>query len=1040
MSPLNPRQDQLLQNLAASDSALVVRIDELRGIVALARGTLLAPGPDPADPEVMVQRFLALAGELFGPSGGTRWLRLLQRSRDATSWTHLEYQQEHGQGQSEPPLEVYGAKLVAHIRPDGVLAEVQSSCWPTVELPPRARVSSDALRARLLELAAASPDFPKLMETMLKRREESFPLMQPARLVAFYWRDRFHLAWTSYAYVPIAESGPPGTATGYLRLELRHVLFDAVTGEEILTSPTTVHVNNPVPGSGMSVKGSRPAPVNRVLSVVQVDATSTHLLWDTTHSRDIITYDLAEDPAWTMADDIGTGIINGSLPVSTSTTGSNWGNTWPGVSRADSQQPEVDAHFLTARVYEWYNAVSGGRAGWDDGRYPTTTVPANLPVRVMTHVPPALTVNSGMTKHLAGNVWYPFLWFWDCDPGLSCSGTAPDRAQDYWAGSLNIVAHEYQHAITAFSFQDGIGNPGINYLYWSAALHEGLADVFGCLCSEVWSWGPEVSPAGMVIRSAAYPRDTATWENFPDFYPCSLQHSNKDHFADQSMDMTLLPPGGWADKAQAYNHGSILSHCAYLMGQGGVHQRLTRVPALIPVTGLGHETRGGLTVLKAARIWYQAVVDKLAAYVGTQTGNVQADARIFYEVGDGCVSTAAQQFAAGSVEHRTAALAVYAVGLQDPGTTYGADVTFLRWGWDWRFSRRYLGGIYANAPDWSSLDLFVNNGGGPSGWTAVIDPGTLASPPQNQVYCRVRNVGDLDAAGVTVNFWYAKISAVAGPWTQVTDKNGVVQSLAIGTLGAGQMTFGDAQANQDAPPASAMINWWIPPLAAGEVVDHFCLKAVATATNDVNPHNNEAQSNIAYVPYASGLFRSFRFWNEAILRSPRRFETLIDVTLPPRWRVSGPTPDPHPDGSKGHAVSLRIEMPGDARERIEAPFDGKVVGRLTGSPAGEVWGALTAVTGEPERLTGRVALALAELGTVLGVFNGRLDPRTAAVRGRVAGLFQNAATGRPDMVDVRLEGQLEPWRRINVSQRVDGQTVGGLTVQIYGGTPGTPPP
>jgi len=1032
---LTLRQDQLLQGLAASDAALVVRIDELRGIVALARGTLLAPGVDSADPEVVVRRFLVLAGGLFGPPDTTGWLRLLQRSRDATGWTHLEYQQEHDQGKSAPPLEVYGAKLVAHVRPDGALAEIQSSCWRAVEVPPRARVSSSALRTRLLKRAAASPDFTKLSEMMRKRREKSFPLMQPARLVAFFWRERFHLAWTSYAYVPIAESGPPGAASGPLRLELRHVLFDGVTGEEILTSPTTVHVNNPVPGSGLSVKGSRPAPVNRVLSVVRVDATTTHLLWDTTHSRDIITFDLAEDPKWTTPAQIGTAIIAGSLPVSTSTTGSDWGNTWPGVSRADSQQPEVDAHFLTARVYEWYDAVSGGRAGWDDGKYPRTTVPPSLPVRVMTHVPPALIVNSGMTKHLAGNVWYPFLWFWDCHPGLSCSGTSPDRAQDYWAGSLNIVAHEYQHGITAFSFRDGIGNPGINYLYWSAALHEGLSDAFGGLCSEIWSWGPEVSPAEMVIRNAAYPRDPSSWENCPGLYPCSLQHSNKDHFADRFMDMTL-PPGDWADRAQAYNHGTILAHCAYLMGQGGVHQRLTRMPALIPVDGLGYELRGGLSVLKAARIWYQTLVDKLAAYVGVQTGNVHADANICPAVGGGCESAAAQHFGTGSVEHRTAALAVYAVGLQESGTSYGADVTFLRWGWAWRYSRRYLGGIYPNAPDWASLDLFVNNGGGPSGWTAVIDPGTLTNPPENQVYCRVRNVGDLDAVGVTVNFWYAKISAVAGPWTPVTDKNGVVQTLAIGTLGAGRMTFGDAQADQDAPPASAMIKWWIP-LAPGEVVDHFCLKAVVASTNDVNPYNNEVQSNIAYLPYAPGLSRSLRFRNEAILRYPGPFETVLDVALPHRWRVSGPTPDPRPDGSEGHSVSLRIEMPEDARGRIEAPFDGEVVGRLTGSLSGEVHGALTAVTGEPEHLKGRIALALAELGTVLGSFTGRLDPHTAAVGGRVAGVFQNAATGRGDIVGVWIEGRLEPWRRINVSQRVEGRTVGGLTVQIYGAVPGT---
>ena len=42
----------------------------------------------------------------------------------------------------------------------------------------------------------------------------------------------------------------------------------------------------------------------------------------------------------------------------------------------------------------------------------------------------------------------------------------------------------------------------------------------------------------------------------------------------------------------------------------------------------------------------------------------------------------------------------------------------------------------------------MNNGGG-SGWNAVInvvDASGNATNFENQVYCRVRNVGDLDAA------------------------------------------------------------------------------------------------------------------------------------------------------------------------------------------------------------------------------------------------------------------------------------------------------
>jgi hypothetical protein len=82
-----------------------------------------------------------------------------------------------------------------------------------------------------------------------------------------------------------------------------------------------------------------------------------------------------------------------------------------------------------------------------------------------------------------------------------------------------------------------------------------------------------------------------------------------------------------------------------------------------------------------------------------------------------------------------------------------------------------------------------------------------------------------------------------------------------------------------------------------------------------------------------------------------------------------------------------------------------------------------------------VALALDELGTLVGRFDGSLDVLSGAVRGRVAGDFQNAATGGCERVGVRLDGTLSPWRRIDVSQLADGQPIGGFTIEITGAGP-----
>src|SRR5262249_5597259 len=307
------------------------------------------------------------------------------------------------------------------------------------------------------------------------------------------------------------------------------------------------------------------------------------------------------------------------------------------ASREDSQQPEVDAHFFVSRAYEWYDALGGGRAGWDDGAYPASSVPANLEVRVATHVSPFNKVNGRFDKGFDSACrWIPFLMLWDCDPRQSCA-VLSDRGLDYFAGSCTIVGHEYQHGITAFSFQDTVGNPGIGYVDWTAAFHEGLSDAFGCLFSNAWTWGPEVSPVGLVIRNAAFPRDALAWQNQPGAFPCGLGAPTWDHFADALV------------ATDPYARGTVLAHCAFLTTMGGLHERVGRSPAYIPVPALDHETHGGLDFSRTAKVWYDALKWKMQAYV-TTTGLPNVDSGIFRALRDGCVETAEDLYGTGSRE------------------------------------------------------------------------------------------------------------------------------------------------------------------------------------------------------------------------------------------------------------------------------------------------------------------------------------------------------------------------------------------------------
>lgn len=1023
MQDVSSDQKTLLARLQQSAPApLEVSWDNVRGVARSIRGVLAGPGSTAATSEQIVDSFLAAYGALFGPPDIARWLTAVWVDVDAWQWTHRQLQQTHEPAGLSRALDVWGSKLAAHLDAERTLREVQSSCWREVAVDTMPRLDVDALRDIVRTEAARRPGFAELERRM--GRVHGFPLLETPRLVIYPWQGRFRLAWTTCAY-----AGP--------ELEAGEVFVDAVSGELFLFSPLGMNAEVPAVGSGFGVTPVAPVGgpyVLRQLQIVQDAVAGKFYLKDTTHARDLITFDADLDAAWTSEAQIAAGLAAAAgdlagtpLPVSENQT-SGWNRTLvPSgqVTRGDSQQPEVDAHFIVGQVYEWYGALEGGagRAGWDNGQHSDPPVKPNLPVRVVTHVWPPTATDAGFLAGIVGNYWYPFIYLNDCDPPAHCpsdAAPAPNRALDYFAGSANIVAHEYQHGITTFSFVNGT-RPGFGNVGWAGAVHEGLSDAFGALYSNVWGHGPEISTAGLVIRNAAFPRDAQSWDNRPGGPPCGLERQDRDHFDDRD------PPQGAA--ISKYARGTILSHCAYLMGRGGVHQRASRLPALIPVPGLGHETVGGKLLARTARIWYLALTQYFSN-IGTTTGIPANDASMFRAFRDACVSAADQLYGAGSRESATTKLAFYAVGLRPPGVPYGADVTFLRWGHAWELSRPHLGGLFATCPDWASLDLFIDNGAG-FGWEAVVNTLDSAGNPtqhENSVYCRVRNVGDQAAQNVVVDLSYAKLGTAPIGWQPVTDRNGVVQQINVGALAAGQSSFSDAA--QLNPPASARARWYIPPLAPGEVVDHFCLRARVTAANDVNPHNNEVQSNLAHIAFQLGRWALVAFMAGNPTGRSLPLVLRVRSELPPEWEVTVEGDQSPLAPHEQRPMRLRLRMGAAPLEAPAPSFSATITGSLLGPLTGRVQGALIDAQLDGTRLRGRISLALDELGYLSGDFNGRLTSPEGGVVGRVTAGFQNAATGKSDRVGVILRGRVRPWLRVHVSQLAAGETLGGFSVQI----------
>lgn len=963
--------------------------DDHRGVAALVRGVDVARIDQDTDADGVLAAIEPVL-DLVGPDKQSRRYRLHRDRRDDLGFRHVEYQQVVPTKVGD--VDLYRGILAVHLA-NGAVDSIQSSCYRDPKPAPFKPIDPKALR----EVLSKHLDGARNLEALARLDEPMFPIMREPILVIYPWKDVFRPTYIVYAY---GLRDPDEQVERPVEAELGKNFVDAESGERFLFAPMSRDVDNPDNGSGRGVTPLGGPFVSRALRIIRVDATSTYRLRDTTHGRDIITYDAENLAAYDTDAERLAGLSGGALPVSTDDDGDkNWSRTAASTSVADrtsSQQPEVDLHHFNRLAYEWYDALAGGRAGWDNNQFANPPVPPQ-PIRGIAHARDgtnAQSINAGMRLNLTGGNWLCWLQFFD--------GNVTDY--DYLSGSRFIAGHEYQHAITDFNFEDTGGDPGLDYTAsWNGAVHEGLSDVFGGLISDDWRPARDISPTGRIFRNIAYPRDSTVFSS-----------GNIDHFGDR-----LTATG-------RYPRGVILAHTAYLLAAGGVHQRASRTPVHIPVQSAGRETVGGLDVSRAARIWYRAITWYFSTH-GALTTIPTEDESMFRTIRNACVSAAIDYYGFNSREHRTTVLAFYAVGLHPAAMTYGADCTFLRWGAEWTNSRPYVG---LTSPDWASRDLFVNNGG-ISEWNAlanVLDSSGNPTTYENNVYCRVRNVGDQAATAVSVTFEYTKAGTAAVSWQPVTNAAGVQQVLTLGTLGAGQSNFPDSA--QNSPPAAASVKWWIPPIGALESVDHYCLRARVTSSNDVNPHNNEVQSNVAYAAYVSGgIVMSFYAGNPT--KEPVKAELLVSHKLPEGWAVrliDQEMPTIKPGGEAAFKVVV-IPAPGEDAQ-MTPPFDGAVEGKVDGWVSGRFEGVLSDARSDGGRLEGMLSATIEDLMTVYGRFEGAIDERTGEIKGSLTGSVDGAVDGPAQAVRLAVAGCLRPNRQIDIAQLVDGVQVGGVTIRV----------
>jgi Zn-dependent metalloprotease len=1011
MENITVEQKELLASLQKRlEEGVDFRWDEARGIASSIRrqGGLLpsgtAEGEQTSSSEDQLNHFIQEYGPLLGPPSLSPGDLVNPRngaetlsSPDLVQKQYVIHSEAHGR------IEVYGAKLVAHFK-NQKLIQVQSSLWRETQVPDRAVLPSSQARMIHEERLAHDPVYVKLSQRLAEDFKETLPFTAAPSLALYPWKGRFLFSWRGWGYGIVEDIGLPEAERKPITT-YGLVFLDAGSGEQFLFLPA---MRMQAVGSGSGVNGEplqlNISPTRNPMTFILVDSS------DANHP--IITFDAAGNAAYSEGDEIAMAILQQTLPVSSDVDGDrDWDRAADGqVKRVDAQTPEAAAHYFARQQYDWYAALAN-RHGWDDNAFPFPPQAINLLVHccppdfyaalnpskdpntyskdpnTYSKDPntygndPLKGINAYQSSFLSGNQWIYWLAFLDGDGSL----------YDFPSGSRWLVAHEYQHAVTDFTFKDLDGNPGLPCVGWLGAVHEGLSDTFAGLSTDDWLPGREIScmQPRQVFRNLVYPRD-----------PAAYDPSRLDHFADREV-----IPGSYA-------RGTILAHCAYLMAQGGVHQRRSRRPLLIPCYGLGREMIGGTSFSKAARIWYRALTCYLHT-LGAPTGFAENGEKVFGAIRDACLAAAEDLYGQHSREVQATMQAFYAVGLHPAGQVYGADLTFLRRGIDWNLSRPYAG---MSCPDFAARDLFLLP-------FRPLQPGV-----ENDLYCRVRNIGDQPAEGVQVRFWYAPLSPAPVAWLQAEDRSGSPLHLYVGDLAAGQPTFPDsAQRN---PPAEAGVKWVLPAVSQGDPGQYYSLKAEVQAQGDVNPGNNLVVSNVVYlVPDANRQCQvPFLVGNPG--NEPLPYDIQAKTFLPIGWSMSFETDYTGRVLDPGETVAQRlvIHAPVGAGGALILPLDGEVVGSLTGSMAGSFTGVLTEVSVNGHECRGRLSACLSGLDAINGVFTGSLDVQTGEISGRL--MQDTPCIQRNEWTCLGVQAHLEPWRRVEISQRRGNELLGGISVVI----------
>lgn len=422
--------------------------------------------------------------------------------------------------QKHGEAKVIGSKLSIHYLADGTAHLIKSSLSSKIDLPKKPKISeNEAIKIALEHAGRGSQLFKDLKLSLVVI--DSKPVRQKEK--------KHYLCWKMGVLMP-----PKSSEAGY------YYYVDAIEGRvisrltAIQTGTGTGHhstgtaLNSEVSGDTFRLRDDQissgwPEPKPVIHTYDDNDSNGFTL---TNYSED-------SDDDW---DDVGT------------------------ANRYDDQGPEVDLHRFMGYVLEYYY-LTHEYNGWDG---------EGSDIKGHVH-------NSYYTNNAFWYGFYQQIYFGDGD------GTTRD-----FFTTLDTVAHEYTHGVQFYFdiLQTYEGETG--------AAAEAICDLFGAFIAlnhpadDPWPWhhGRQYRLDGSVGRDMIDPsRDDAGVLQYDDTSEATKIASCINGFYPDHYSIRYDPPKPWNkynDYGGVHCNAPIITHCVYLMINGGTH-RLSDVA----VTGIG---------------------------------------------------------------------------------------------------------------------------------------------------------------------------------------------------------------------------------------------------------------------------------------------------------------------------------------------------------------------------------------------------------------------------------------------------------------------